>query len=272
MKIQELRPWSFICKANTILFILKILFAHASGVLPLLSINSELQEDLRQVKTQFKAEISQKAGYLGQVSGNNAFVHSRLVLIAAKLGNYDFSRLKPAAVAVELLDLALREHFKQEQNSSESDAVNGEERPDQFWLIRGDHLFARALSLVASLGDARIVRVLSQVIADVSESQLLDGQSRTVSVKERVRRFRKMVSLYVASAQVGAIIGGLNLATANTLRGFSLNLGLHHQAGSYQAEKYKMAAKDILHRLPESPYRSLLEDLLGIQSRQLKEV
>lgn len=228
------------------------------------STNRELRDDLQQVETQFRAEIAQKDGYLAPGSGNDVFIHSNLVLSAAKLGKYDFCRLKSAAVAVELLDLALREHFKTRNRYDEGSTSSAKRNPDQFWLIRGDHLFSRALNLVAGLGDVRIVKILSQVIADVSEFQLLDGQP--------VTRFRKMISLYIASAQIGAMLGELSAATTDIIESFSINLGLHREAGSLQAEKHRMAARDVLRRLPQSSHRSLLENLLTIQSGQLKEV
>lgn len=230
----------------------------------MLSTNRELRDDLQQVKTQFRTEIAQKDGYLAPGSGNGVFIHSNLVLTAAKLGKYDFSRLKPAAVAVELLDLALRQHFKMGNRSEQSANSSAQGNLDQFSLIRGDHLFARALSLVAGLGDPRVVSVLSQVIADVSEFQLLDG--------EPVTRLRKMVSLYAASAQIGAMLGEIDQARSDILQSFSLSLGLHCEAGSLQAEKHRMAAKDVLRRLPQSSHRSLLENLLTIQSGHFKEV
>lgn len=235
----------------------------------------ELQEDLQQVKTQFRAEISQKDGYIAKASGNDSFVHSSLVLLAAKLGKYDFSRLRPAAVAVELLDLALREHYQKSDGSPAAEKSNPgsparqnllPDRRDQLSLIRGDHLFARALNLVAALGDCRVVSLLSQVIADVSEFQLLEVHSRHAT--GLTNQFHKMVSLYVASAHVGAIMGELGLATTNTLGDFGLNLGLHCEAGSCSRENFKVTAKEILQRLPETQYRSLLENLLGTRDCQ----
>lgn len=233
---------------------------------------TELQEDLQQVRTQFRAEISQKDGYVAKASGNDSFVHSSLILLTAKLGKYDFSRLKPAAVAVELLDLALREHYQKSDGSPAAEKSNPglPDRRDQLSLIRGDHLFARALNLVAALGDCKVVRLLSQVIADVSEFQLLEAHSRYA--KDLTNQFRKMVSLYVASAHVGAIMGELSLATTNTLRDFGLNLGLHCEAGSCSGENFKVTAKEILQRLPETQYRSLLENLLGTQGCHKKGV
>ncbi len=219
---------------------------------------SPILEDLQQVKLQFWDEMSLNNNFSPEYSNNHWFIQSRLVLLSGKLGNYDFTGLKPVAVAVELLDIALYEHYKKVRTENRVRQNNDK----HFALIRGDYLYARALKLVSALGDCQVVRFLSQAIADISEANVEKAPISGMSIQDIVVKFRKLASLYVTSASLGALLSEVMPSHARILKDFCLNLGLFYEAGEETRTHFFKIAKEKIHKLPQEQYHQMLEKLL----------
>lgn len=216
-------------------------------------------EDLQEVKLQFWDEMSRNNGFPAKSSVSHWFLQSSLVLLSGKLGQYDFTKLKPVAVAVELLDVAIREHYNKGEIKNTKPTKSD---PSCFALVRGDYLYARALNLVSALGDCQVIKLLSQVIADISESNIDRVSVTGTPVRVTAVRFRKLASLYITSASLGAMLSRVEPFQARVLKDFSLNLGLFYEVEEAAKMHFFQTAKEKIHKLPQKQYQQMLEKLL----------
>jgi len=104
-------------------------------------------------------------------------------------------------------------------------------------ILVGDHLFARALSLIAETGRPRVISILADCIAQLAEGQVLEliHQSDLEVGRDVYLEIitAKTAVLLAAAARVGAILGqpgtGAGSKQEEALHGFGLELGVAFQ-------------------------------------------
>jgi hypothetical protein len=89
-------------------------------------------------------------------------------------GAYDPAKLRPVAIALELLAAGVRKHF----GTGRPAAPYGQPAAN-ISLVTADSFYVRALDLVIALGDDRLVRTLCDGLAQVSEGYAYPDASKT---------------------------------------------------------------------------------------------
>lgn len=120
------------------------------------SLNKEIEKEIRVLSDSPESDLK-----LWRREGSR---RALITLKAAAGGTYRTASLKPLAIALELLALGVNKHF-------------GDGRPQEPYgapaanvaLVTADAYYVRALSLVVSLDDDRLVKALCDALATVSE-------------------------------------------------------------------------------------------------------
>ncbi|MEW6188793.1 MAG: polyprenyl synthetase family protein [Actinomycetota bacterium] len=271
----------------------------------MIKILADLERDIRVVKREFEREVSlpdklvaTSAGhnlFKGQGRSNRRFILTPLLLISAKFGRYNFRKLKPVAVALELLDLAVGRHYAG-TNIGERRAqpeTRNRKPENNLALICGDYYYAKALTLVSSLGDSQVIRILAEAIANIAEGEALPGwpigrgehlpddksQSRLRGVRDWEKfyeKLRKKASLYVASCRLGALLAECSEEMIVAFSHFGQNAGLVCELVKEmyrvpegeglrlmeEARSFCERAKEFLRVLPDNPYRDFLHHVI----------
>ncbi len=100
-------------------------------------------------------------------------------------------------------------------------------------VLAGDHVYAKAMGILAEADDQRIMRSVSSTVVMMSESEMAQTVSRqntTVSEKDYLNMIAgKTASLLSCSCQVGAMLGRSQNGEVGVLGEYGLNLGMAFQ-------------------------------------------
>lgn len=187
---------------------------------------NDIKSDTEEIAKRFQEEAFNSYGLLTQTKSDSVKYGTltQLCLSAAQLGKYDFSRLMPVAMALELLELAVARHYINVGKSRHKESpvffrarLNGEFYQDvktqaNLPLIAGDYYYARAIMLVAPLGP-QVVDALAQSIIDISQGKFINIRSETLTeqeVKESTEAVKKLASLYEVACYLGGWLSGIS--------------------------------------------------------------
>jgi geranylgeranyl pyrophosphate synthase len=169
------------------------------------------------------------------VSAGGKRIRPALVLLAAKCGRYDLTRLTPAAVAVELTHAATLVHDDVIDRASVRRgrptvaALLGDEPA----IVVGDFYFAKAYEQAAGTAVTEVVAILARAVMDICAGEVRQQAIRYryhTDEDEYTRRIEaKTATLLAACCDIGALIGGLDEGKRSALRGFGRLLGLAFQ-------------------------------------------
>ena len=162
-------------------------------------------------------------------------IRPALVLLAAKCGRYELTRLTPAAVAVELTHAATLVH---DDVIDRAPVRRG--RPtvaallgDEPAIVVGDFYFAKAYEQAAGTALTEVVAILARAVMDICAGEVRQQAIRYryhTDVDEYMRRIEaKTATLLAASCDIGALMGGLDDTKRSSLRAFGRLLGLAFQ-------------------------------------------
>jgi heptaprenyl diphosphate synthase len=162
-------------------------------------------------------------------------IRPALVLLAAKCGRYELTRLTPAAVAVELTHAATLVH---DDVIDRAPVRRG--RPtvaallgDEPAIVVGDFYFAKAYEQAAGTAVTEVVAILARAVMDICAGEVRQQAIRYryhTDVDEYMRRIEaKTATLLAASCDIGALMGGLDDTKRSALRAFGRLLGLAFQ-------------------------------------------
>jgi geranylgeranyl pyrophosphate synthase len=158
-----------------------------------------------------------------------------LVLLCAHLGDYQFERVAPAAIAVELTHAATLVHDDVIDRSGTrrgrptAAATVGPEAA----ILVGDHYFARAYLESSRTGLAEVVSELAAAVMRVcaaeleQQAALRDYHPSTESYMARIEG--KTAALLAACCRIGGLLGGLESPDREALGRYGLGLGLAFQ-------------------------------------------
>ena len=158
-----------------------------------------------------------------------------LVLLSARLGDYDYGRAAPAAAAVEIIHAAtlvhddLIDHSPTRRGVETVVATEGDARA----IVIGDYYFARAYREASKCRDDRVVGVLAEAVMSICEGELRQQNELFRYRPGRYRYLRrirlKTASLLEAACRAGGMLGGLDDGAVEALGKYALNLGLAFQ-------------------------------------------
>ncbi len=153
-----------------------------------------------------------------------------LVLLCANLGEYEYERALPGAMAVELLhgatlvhdDVIDRSAYRRGRPTVVARA--GEATA----VLVGDFYFSKAYHEAARTGKADVVRVLTEAVMEIVDGELGQQAARyryRPAAAEYLRRIDlKTGTLMRASCEIGAILGGVDAGIA-ALKRYGSSLG-----------------------------------------------
>jgi heptaprenyl diphosphate synthase len=162
-------------------------------------------------------------------------IRPALVLLAAKIGTYDLSRLNPAAMAVELTHAATLVH-----DDVIDRATVRRGRPtvaarlgDEPAIVVGDYYFAKAYEQAANTQAPEVVTILADAVMKICAGEVRQQAIRhqyQATLDEYMPRIEaKTATLLAASCEIGALLGGLASTTRSHLRDYGRLLGLAFQ-------------------------------------------
>lgn len=100
-------------------------------------------------------------------------------------------------------------------------------------VLAGDFLFAQSSWYLANLDNLEVVKLLSEVIRDFAEGEILQGINRfdtSISLEAYLdKSYYKTASLIANSAKSACLLSGTSEAIANHLYAYGKNLGLAFQ-------------------------------------------
>jgi geranylgeranyl pyrophosphate synthase len=158
-----------------------------------------------------------------------------LVLLTARLGQFDLARLLPAAMAVEMTHAATLVH-----DDVIDRALTRRGRPtvaatvgNESAIVVGDFYFAKAYELASRTRSAEVVAILARAVMQICAGE----------VRQQSRRFHyaldedgymqwihdKTATLLSACCDIGALLGKLKAKERRALHNYGVYLGLAFQ-------------------------------------------
>lgn len=169
-----------------------------------------IERDVKSLNKEIAREIAERSDAvesdlkLWRKDGSRRAV---IALKAASGGTYDLEKLKPVAIALELLAVGERKHF----GAGQPMAPYGQPAAN-IALVTADSFYVQALALVVALGDDRLVKVLCDALAEVSEGYAYLDAPEAVA---------KQAAFDVAADRLGRILGGHNIPDGGLPDGLS---------------------------------------------------
>lgn len=160
------------------------------------SLISAIEHDL----TEIKEELLKNA-FSGHVLLEEQFCDTgnlplaTLLFAAASYGSYRSEELKPAAVGLELLRLAVEKHYR-------ANPRNSAER--NIFLITADYYYAKAIRIAAELKKAYVVKIMVKAIANIAQ---LEASELPKDLADPQTQNKKYASLFDAAITIGARLG-----------------------------------------------------------------
>ncbi|MCG0275328.1 MAG: polyprenyl synthetase family protein [Thermosediminibacteraceae bacterium] len=158
-----------------------------------------------------------------------------LVYLSAQFGDYNYEKIKPLAVAVELVhtatlihddiidDSPLRRGIPTVQASIGKDAA----------VYAGDYVLAKALKILVDHGNLDILKSVSGVLYRVCEGEVrqkTEAFNLNISFIDYARRIRKKTALLFAiSCELGARGANAEPQTISALKKYGMMLGMAFQ-------------------------------------------
>lgn len=203
-------------------------------------IYAPVQEDLKKIKEALKVIakidypwLSEQLGYILMETGKA--MRPAFVLLAGKCFKYDWERLMPMGVSVELMHTATLVH---DDAIDKAATRRGRKTMNSLWgdeiaILTGDYLFAKAGEYVADTMNPRVIKFFSHTLAIISSGEI--GQFRgsynyNQDREQYFRRiYRKTASLFSLSTQSGAILSHATEAQVQIMKDYADNLGIAFQ-------------------------------------------
>jgi heptaprenyl diphosphate synthase len=176
-----------------------------------------IRAELLAVEERLRRELGEEGALVGELgthllSGGKR-LRPALVLLSGSLVGVPAEALVPVASACEIVHMATLVH---DDLIDDSDLRRGLPTVHAKWglpmsVLIGDHLFAKAFSLLAAQGDPEVVRVLSDVVARTCVGEIEEVQAQwdlDGSLEDYHRRVRGKTGYFIAECcRLGAIVG-----------------------------------------------------------------
>ncbi len=208
------------------------------------AIYEPIQQDLKELEQKLRAAIdvdvpilSQLLDYVLKSSGKR--IRPAITLFAGKLSHYDLDLLLPTAAAIEFLHSGSLVHDDVVDNSAKR---RGKLTANNLWgdtnaVLLGDYLFGKALSLVAAVGNIRVVKLSSLTIMKIVGGELrhkVAVSNQQSAIKEARHNYycwigAKTACLFSVAAESGAILSQAPEEAIQALKDYGYNFGMAFQ-------------------------------------------
>lgn len=159
----------------------------------------------------------------------------RVTLLCAQAAGADPENHLHLAAYMELIHVATLVHDDVVDHAQTRRGVNATavDYGNRVSVLAGDYLFAWIFKNVTSQYPAPVPHILSATLADICDGEVLQLQALGnphLSVNAYVEIvMKKTASLFAASAECGAIMGGGSARTVKALRAYGLHFGIAFQ-------------------------------------------
>ncbi|GAV25450.1 heptaprenyl diphosphate synthase component II [Carboxydothermus islandicus] len=199
-----------------------------------------VKEDLRKIEQELINEVSERNEFLHDpamhlLKAGGKRLRPAFALLAAKLGDYDFEKVKPLAVALELIHMATLVHDDVVDNSM---LRRGLPTVKANWgnkmsIHIGDRIFAKSLLLIDACKNNYVAKVLAEVSVKMTagEIQQLNGAKNiSTSIKEYLIKIKRKTALLLsASCELGGIMANVSPRVVYALKQYGLYVGMAFQ-------------------------------------------
>jgi len=162
-------------------------------------------------------------------------IRPQLTIISARMGGYTGPAALRLSAAIECIHTATLLH---DDVVDKADTRRGLPSANTLWsnemcVLGGDFILARAFSILTSLNNLRILRIVSRTTERLSEGELFQMShigNMGVTEEDYMRIIvDKTAVLMEAACRSGAVLGGLEEDKEEALAGFGFNLGIGFQ-------------------------------------------
>lgn len=130
------------------------------------------------------------------------------LLACARNGFYDFEKLAPLALGVELLAEAVRDHFERMVPRGKGDP--------SLPVLGGDRIYALGMQHICSSGRADLIAIASKTVADIAEREAEGGAENAPTLERRLAREER---IFRAALDMAAAAANIPAAAADMLEG-----------------------------------------------------
>lgn len=205
-----------------------------------LDIFHEIEQELPLVEESIEDALSTSDSMLSDVSthllkAGGKRIRPALVLLAAKFDDYNFDRVLPIATAVELVHMATLVHDDVVDKASvrRGIATVNARWSNQVSVLTGDYLFAKAFSILAASCDNRVIRIMADVVYEMSRGELRQIETAfdlNQNEDDYFLRIKQKTAYFIAECcRLGALAGGGSEADLEALYKYGMGVGLSFQ-------------------------------------------
>ena len=199
-----------------------------------------IQEDLAQVEDRLKSVVEVDFPFQAELlsyclQGGGKRIRPLLTLLAGKFYDYDLTSILPMAAAVELMHTATLVH---DDAIDHSPVRRGRPTVNALWgeettVLLGDYLFAKAGEFATDTGNLYVVRLFTQTLQTISSGEINQSYNAFNLAQTRQQYIKriagKTASLFILSAESGAILSHAPQRSVEVLREYGYNLGIAFQ-------------------------------------------
>ncbi len=179
------------------------------------------------------ALINQMGHYIVNSGGKR--LRPLLVLLSARALNYGGTAQIDLAAIIEFIHTATLLH---DDVVDASEMRRGKETANAVWgneasVLVGDFLYSRAFQMMVSVGDMRIMEIMSKATNIIAEGEVLQllncGDASTTEERYLEVIHFKTAKLFEAACQLGAVISGCDTHTEKAMANYGMYLGTAFQ-------------------------------------------
>ncbi|MCS7462471.1 polyprenyl synthetase family protein [Paenibacillus doosanensis] len=206
----------------------------------LIELYAKMKKDISYIEKELERSIDTDHAMLRETSvhllkAGGKRIRPIFVLLGAKFGTYDLTRVKHVAVPLELIHMASLVH---DDVIDDAETRRGQLTVRSKWdnrvaMFTGDYIFAKALHVATGLGNPAIHQTLSKAILEMSIGEMEQIRlffNAEQTVRDYLLRIRRKTALLIAiSCQLGAIAADADEWVSNRLYSFGYNVGMAFQ-------------------------------------------
>lgn len=201
---------------------------------------SLIKDDLKKIENELNLVVSEENEYLNEpalhlLRAGGKRLRPAFALLSANLGEYNFQKIKPLAMALELIHMATLVHDDVVDNSY---LRRGLPTVKANWGTKisvhiGNRIFAKSLLLIDACKNNYVAKVLADVSVKMTTGeiqQLRSSNKISTSVKEYLVKIRRKTALLLsASCELGGVMANVPPQVAKSLKIYGLYVGMAFQ-------------------------------------------
>ena len=199
-----------------------------------------IEEDLKNVELQFIKYLQSDVPLISKIaeyvfSSGGKRIRPALLLLSARLCNYNGNRHVPFASVIEFIHTATLLH---DDVIDKAQLRRGIASANTLWgneasVLVGDYLFSKSFSIMVDEGNLDLLRALSNATTTIAEGEVLQLVSMNnlhITQDHYIEVIKNKTAILLATAcQAGAILGMVSAEFETALQNFGLELGIAFQ-------------------------------------------